>query len=234
MIGTTLFLLLTSAWAGTLRDNFDDGNFEGWRLHKFADQTAQWSVEKGELICISKNFCAGLPESELITDEETWIWKNYVFECQFKIGQTFPTGCRPSIIGIGVYSLDAGGDNGFFSYVAKTGSGWNSFPAFIVHQGSQINKGNVGTIPIEEGKWYTARAIVGENRYQMFFDGVLIHDLQATLPNQGGVGVTVANCEAHFDNVVITGDGIPDKNLGLAVEPKAKLATMWGQMKALQ
>ena len=60
MVGTTLFLLLTSAWAGTLRDNFDDGNFEGGRLHKFADKTAQWSVEKGELICISKNFLCWL------------------------------------------------------------------------------------------------------------------------------------------------------------------------------
>ena len=37
IIGMTLFLLVVSAWAGTLTDNFDDGNLEGWQLAKLFD-----------------------------------------------------------------------------------------------------------------------------------------------------------------------------------------------------
>ncbi|MBI1924576.1 hypothetical protein HYR99_10025 [Candidatus Poribacteria bacterium] len=39
------------------------------------------------------------------------------------------------------------------------------------------------------------------------------------------------NCEVHFDVVVITGNGIPDKDLSLPVDPKAKLATRWATIK---
>jgi len=41
----------------------------------------------------------------------------------------------------------------------------------------------------------------------------------------------VKNCEIHFDNFVITGDDIPDKNLGLSVESQGKLATTWAKIK---
>ena len=47
----------------------------------------------------------------------------------------------------------------------------------------------------------------------------------------GAVGLGLANWTARFDNVVITGDSIPDRG-GLSVTPKAKLATMWGSLKA--
>ena len=46
----------------------------------------------------------------------------------------------------------------------------------------------------------------------------------------GGAGFGLANYTARFDNITITGDGIPNKG-GLSVTPKHKLATMWGQLK---
>ena len=46
----------------------------------------------------------------------------------------------------------------------------------------------------------------------------------------GAVGLGLANWTARFDNVVITGDSIPDSG-GLSVTPKAKLATVWGRLK---
>ena len=46
----------------------------------------------------------------------------------------------------------------------------------------------------------------------------------------GAVGLGLANQTARFDNVIITGDSIPN-NDGLSVTPKAKLATMWGSLK---
>ena len=56
IIGLLLFLLVIPTWAGTLTDNFNDGNSDGWRLLKgdtgagLLDETAQWTVKKGELV----------------------------------------------------------------------------------------------------------------------------------------------------------------------------------------
>ena len=46
----------------------------------------------------------------------------------------------------------------------------------------------------------------------------------------GGAGFGIANQTARFDNVVITGDSIPDRH-AFSVTPKAKLATVWGSLK---
>ena len=48
----------------------------------------------------------------------------------------------------------------------------------------------------------------------------------------GGAGFGLANQTARFDNVVITGDSIPDRQ-AFSVTPKAKLATVWGSLKRL-
>ena len=46
----------------------------------------------------------------------------------------------------------------------------------------------------------------------------------------GGVGFGLSNYTARFDNIVITGDGVPNKG-ELSVTPQAKLATTWGNLK---
>ena len=46
----------------------------------------------------------------------------------------------------------------------------------------------------------------------------------------GAAGLGLSNQTARFDNVVITGDSIPNSG-GLSVTPRAKLATMWGSLK---
>ena len=46
----------------------------------------------------------------------------------------------------------------------------------------------------------------------------------------GSAGFGLANYTARFDNITITGEGIPDKG-GLSVVPRAKLATTWAILK---
>ena len=46
----------------------------------------------------------------------------------------------------------------------------------------------------------------------------------------GAAGLGLSNQTARFDNVVITGDSIPNRG-GLSVNPKTKLTTMWGSLK---
>ena len=46
----------------------------------------------------------------------------------------------------------------------------------------------------------------------------------------GGVGIGLSNHTARFDNVVITGEGIPNSD-GFSVDPRSKLTTLWGNLK---
>ncbi|MBC8230596.1 hypothetical protein H8E77_13695 [bacterium] len=68
---------------------------------------------------------------------------------------------------------------------------------------------NGGNFKTQAGKWYNLRFIVSGNHYEAFIDDKQICEFQTNLPESGGAGVFVANCEVHFDNVVITGDEIP-------------------------
>lgn len=46
----------------------------------------------------------------------------------------------------------------------------------------------------------------------------------------GGIGIGLSNYTARFDNVTVTGDGIPNSG-DFAVTPQEKLATIWGNLK---
>lgn len=238
--GLVLFLLVTSSWAGTLKDNFDDGNLDGWQLFKgrvsgggSLDESAQWFVEKGELICISKEVC-NFSSTFGIGDN---TWKDYEFTCQFKVERTsILAGCfMPSFFGIGVHYSDTNGFiNGLDVGIWTKDGVWNgNLCERFLQGGFHTHLPGVGiNLLIEQGKWYTAQMVVNGNRYEMFLDNKLICNVQSDLPDTGAAAFLARNCEVHFDNVVITGDDIPDKNLGLPVEPKAKLATTWGRIKS--
>ncbi|MCZ6678842.1 MAG: DUF1080 domain-containing protein [Candidatus Poribacteria bacterium] len=228
-----LLLLAISVQAGTLRDNFDDGNFDGWEWTKVGNRLDKWSVENGELVIVSKNLCAS-SGARLIGDE---TWENYEFACQFKLVKVFPADCADAVdeapsFGIGVH---ANNENRFdklrfidLNAESIGGAPWKvrcrgflGAPQFF-HQEE---------FAIQEDKWYAVRIVANEGDYEMFIDERRFCDFQTPFPDKGGALLWGHNVEAHFDNVVITGDDIPDRDLGLPVEPKAKLATTWATIK---
>lgn len=234
VIGLTLFLQLTSAWAGTLRDNFDDGNLNGWRSFKGqannlpVDQSAQWFVEEGELVHISKDVC--MWASILGIGDNTW--RDYEFECQFRMEKFFLPGCGfLPLVGFGVHFDEPKEFINGLDIVVGTGGGgvWNLPFCERFFQGNHVQLGGVGNISLEQGKWYTAKIIVKGNSYKMFVDNRLLCDNKSDFPDAGAAGLMGKNGEVHFDNVVITGNDIPD--LDMNVSPRGKLATTWGEMK---
>lgn len=234
IIGMALFLLVVSAWAGTLTDNFDDGNLEGWQLAKLFDQTAQWSVENGELVCVLKNAC-GRASSLLLGDD---TWKNYTLEAQFKVEQIFSVACNSSTASIGVHfeETDKISQISLGVFGRANVNVWGEVTCAKEINGNPPLPGNlefphVGNLVTELGRWYTMRIVADENRYEMFIDNKRICDVWTDLPDKGAAGVGSRNSKVHFDNVVIMGDEIPDKNLGLPVDPKAKLTAMWATIK---
>ena len=86
IVGLILFLMITSAWAGTLRDNFDDGNFEGWQeFTLMPGRRGNWSVIDGEL-----HVSNGGPTLLLTIGDTTW--KNYEIEFDVKPLEKFGLG----------------------------------------------------------------------------------------------------------------------------------------------
>lgn len=224
-----VFLLATSGWAGTLKDDFGDGNFEGWRIWKFGNQSAKWFVKEGKLIGVSTRNC-GITSDMIIGDE---TWKNYEIEVQFKVEKTFiPRNCpdRGAVMGVGVHYDEASGINlaAFGVSTREPSPNWDKVfcEFFIQGVGQNTHAGDFTTIA---GKWYTVKFVVNENRYEVFIDDKPICEFLTGLPEKGGAGMFVLNSEVHFDNVRITGDDVPDMNL--SVTPKAKLTTTWGRLK---
>lgn len=81
-----LSLLVLKAWAGKIIDDFEDGDFNGWNVVRAADGKAEWIVEKGELMGVSKNVCR--ESTALAVGDETWT--DYEFSVQFSLKETLP------------------------------------------------------------------------------------------------------------------------------------------------
>jgi len=115
----------------------------------------KWLVKDGKLICIDKEVCDRV---DIIIGDNTW--KNYEFKLQFKIEQTFGlNNCEPEI-GIAIHSDDTNFDTGIYFYFFHRNGVWFSSSAFVVTGNKQGTvKTPVERIVLEEGKWYTARAV---------------------------------------------------------------------------
>ena len=82
------------------------------------------------------------------------------------------------------------------------------------------------------GEWYRVKIDVVGNSISYYVDGKLLHQAKDNLHSSGGVNLYAYNASMEFDNIVITGDEIPDAGPGgYAVQPIAKSATTWGRIK---
>ena len=232
--GTIAFILslcVTSLWAGTLQDDFDDGNIDGWRRTLLGDRQTQWSVRDGELVSISQNICPPDIASGLAIGEMTW--QNYQFSCQFKIERLFRVDCGRVNLGVAIRSREGQVLNEIaFGVNSKDGVAWRAVCGTnIAGKWKRLHQGQVD---IQPKRWYTLRVEANENQHQLHIDDRLICRFQSDLPKKGRVLVWGGNGEIHFDHVVITGDDIPNLNLSpLSGSRAGRLATTWGRLKQL-
>jgi len=82
------------------------------------------------------------------------------------------------------------------------------------------------------GKWYRLGIDAKGSEISYYIDGELEYQRDDSLHPSGGVCLSVFDAIVELDNVVITGDDIPNVGpSGYAVEPEAKLSTTWGSVK---
>ena len=85
-----------------------------------------------------------------------------------------------------------------------------------------------GKIEIKNGDWNHMKIEVKGEKFKLFLDDIEQGEGQAGISyKNGSIGVWCWETKASFDDVKITGKGVKT----LPVNPKSKLASVWGQLK---
>ena len=208
------------AWAGTYVENFDDGDLDSWGIFDFLGGVSEWKVEDGILICRRPS----APSSTLLYGEEDW--GNYSIECDAKMVEPIANfhaialDLRVSNIG-NVNSI-----NDIYCVVTKEGRAviW----AYL--NGNEVGASAQKALNFQLDHWYHLKAVTDGNNFEFYIDGELVASLSDSQHPTGRVGLAVNGAVAHFDNLVITGDDVPDNTA--AVSLSGKLATTWGQLRS--
>ena len=223
-IVTVLFLFTFSVWAGKFVETFNDGDLEGWHeLLLPGAEPGSWEIIDGELHAISP---AGFTRLLTIGDK---TWRDYVVEFDVKPLEKH---------GLGNIAIAARVED-TWAIIGVIGDLPLPIPlplasCFVADFDRKVFNilGSEASSLLELGNWYTLKLRVDGNTFTFWLNGkqVLETTDRAAHLLVGGVGLGLANYTARFDNIIITGEGIPNKG-SLPVEPQAKLALTWGGLK---
>ena len=211
-----VFLTAMPAFAGTFKDNFDDGDLDGWTTFG-----KDWKVENGKLTCS----WSGINEGAILTiGNSSWI--DYTFEYDGivleKLSDNYYLG----------HVMRYDKQSAFFLYTAFHAPPWNNpVIGFIVNDQNFFIQGR--QFGPELNKWYHLKMVMQGKEAKFYIDDNLEvtyqHDL---IPESGSVGILFGGCMAEFDNVIITGSNVPDGgSIGFAIASKRKLTTTWGEIR---
>ena len=238
---TLLFLLPVFATAGTFIETFDDKDLDEWQaLVQLNNPPALWEIVKGELEVVNRE-----PSLYFFTTgDETW--EDYTVEFDVKpikkhgiggiaiaarVKESWLVYCtirdivvaigdKPPVDEIGAYCLAGDLHDTAFIRIGTT-----------PHPLLKLNKWSHLKLNISEGIltfWVNEKVVIEPTEFQLHEAVQERLGFPAFLT--GGAGFGLANYTARFDNITITGAGIPNRG-GLSVTPREKLATAWGDLK---
>ena len=212
-------VMVISAQAGTFKDNFNDGNLDGWQKMEGIVGGSEWKVEDG----ILKSSCQDTWSELLIGEPE---WRNYTFEYDAKMLQT----SNPLYAMCAV--LRDSWKNSTETAILSGLSSWQGKNAWLQVWFNDVNlKEAKKGFDFQLNQWYHFKHIANENNFELYIDGERLLSLSDSTITKGRLGLDIFfGCVVYFDNVVITGNDVRD-NLS-AVSRQGKLATSWGQMKS--
>ena len=221
-----LCVLLTaaSAWAGTLVDDFSDGDLDGWTQ----SGAGNWRVENEELIFEDLN-----DASVLFVGEADW--QDYTIGVKAKIVKHQASNCCGEAI-----VLAARGNTKFTCYQFLMGTWQQAGKRAVAFrtQGLNLNNFRSKAFTWDMDTWYHLRLTADGDTFQFYVDNELVLEYQDSTYDTGkaGIGGAFNSTTVHFDDVVITGDDVPDmdmsaEDMDFSVEPKAKYTTTWAAIK---
>ena len=215
----TLCLLVVSAYAGTYVETFDDRDLGGWK----AEGPAKWNVVDGVLTARST---VSSGSGFLFGSDD---WRNYTLECDARIVEPIVNLHNASI---GLRMLYRNIND--FNYIWCVPSPpWGTAFIWVWMNGREIAMSAQKPFKQEINRWYHLKGVAHEDSFEFYIDGELMASMSDSRFPTGHPMLQVNGCLAHFDNVVITGDDVPDNSLETAaVSAIGRLATTWGQLRS--
>jgi len=211
------------AFAGTWRDDFEDGDLAGWEIGGGGANWENWKVENGELLLSNQG-------SLTVFSTGGAGWSDYTVQADVMIVKVLtPQLAGPAIMAR--YQKPESYEHYFFGFRWENGV-WRLGLGYMHNDAAWRNHdyAKLEQFPVEEGRWYNLRMTLAKDHIEAYLDNELIAEWDNKLVDSGKVGLRGTDIEARFDNVVITGDEIPDV-VPSGVELVGKLATMWGSTK---
>jgi hypothetical protein len=251
----SMFMVI-SAWAGTWRDDFNDGDFDGWRMYKHLwrndiviPNAGNWRVKEGVVIGGDDN-----ENISYVLAMQAPSWTDYTAEVSVKLSKSLRDCKEWSGVYLGVraqekccISYDLGvqyfGGDGLKQIQVKGGkmvktpvevAGGLIFHAKAVQVGTHIFPKTL--FKTEPDRWYQLKVVVEGDNIQCFVDDQQVAEFQGqNLYRSGGVGFAVNGLVAMFDDFVVRGPDIPDGGPGSrAAHPQDKLTTTWAELKGVR
>lgn len=224
-----IIILVAVPWAeaGTFRDDFEDGDLEGWRQEDpQALRPTLWKVVDGELECTWENGISTL----LLTGDETW--KDYTIEFDVNLLEDF---------GPGDVDIISRYKSLLHLIWTQVGDYYGSDEVLIIRFFDQPLAVRKPFGPLELDIWHHFKLEAIGNRFEFWVNGEKIIEYEEALGQKfrgGAVGLGLANYAARFDNVEITGPDVPDVTPptwgARPVQPSDKLSTTWGAIKQVR
>lgn len=208
------------ASAGTWRDDFGDGDLAGWEVWG----EGNWKVESGELLLSHRD------STDLYAGEAGW--SDYTVQADVMIVEVLiPRNQFPRALILARYQWPE--SPACYLFGLQWTPNHTVWGLSYYDANSVIHPGKLDPFPIEVGRWYNLRMTLAEGHIEAYLNNELIAEWDDKSEDSGKVGLHAKGIEVRFDNVVITGDEIPDVGpSGYAtVEQTGKLATMWGSTK---
>ena len=231
--GLGIFFFSFSALAETFTETFDGGKLDNWQeLVMFGlESAASWEIIDSELHAIQNT---GGVTHLLTLGEETW----QDYDVEFDVKPLEKHG--PGNIAIATRIRKKWGVPwGVICRIEEAPGAKPVAECFAgnLHGDLFLTYGEKPHALLKLQKWATFKLSIHGKLLTFWINGKQVLDPIMLEPLHGfpefptgKVGLGLANYTARFDNLKITGPGIPNRD-GLSVTPQTKLATTWGNLK---
>jgi len=202
-------IIMLSANASALFYDFEDGD-QGWE-----QINGTCKAENGEYIVTGSDGVGVLPDSDWDND-----WADYTIECRAMMEQ------GPD--NMGILARYQGPDT---YYIFAIMNGRQQVEIWSRVGGAYTDELDIA-FPNDLGEFYAIKVFAEGEDFEVYVDDELIAEWSDSKLEFGKMGIRTYSSVSHFDDILITGPGIP-RSLGEpgAVKPISKLTSTWGDMK---
>ena len=235
-VSILIFVSVPLSFSGEILDDFEDGDTEGWeRSPQNPDSKTFWGVKtKG-----GENFVTFDPQGVVwdqaisqfnftgeglnVGDPNEWTDYDVEVDVRHKDVANFPGGIR------GRVDLDTGSHYVVWLYPGSAKLNLFSNPGWDIN--TALKDHGVAPYKPEVDKWHTVKLSFSGTTIKVFYDGKEMIEVKDNSYKSGTVALGNQDKVVDYDNVRITGPGIPSLNVS-PVKPQDKLTITWGQIKS--